>query len=326
MNSLQTMATEMCRNSSYQCQLEVRAAKKLSAGRRRRSRATSFLTAAALHLVLPSSTDAFVTPTGRAASSSSTCGPLHATLSSSSTSTPLHESAASLTDGGNVASRQPLLRLTSGYLCYSPVASAAVPSTAFLSSNQNSLSIPGTISKYGGRASGSVSDDIDDDLLVSSRNTLGFVVVDDRLPRESRTGTSLGISRSTPGPSSDQVDGASFLDRRGLSSSSERGDSKNANGGSESTVRTIESDSTSASHVTSRVAASLVRSTSAGGVDKESRKDSAASPSSVVPAWFPWIPTRSQIETLKMSELREACVERGLTKVRERQMLRIIIY
>jgi len=313
-NNLQRMVTEMCRNSSYQCQLEV-GTTKLSAGRRRRTRATSFLTAAALHLVVPTSTDAFVTPTGRAASSPSTCGPLHATLSSSSTSAPLHESAASLTDGGNVVSRQPLLCRTSGFLCHSPVASAAVPSTAFLSSNQNSLSIPGTVSKYGGRASGSVAGDIDDDLLVSSPNTLGFVVVDDRLPRESLAGTSLGISRSTPGPSSDQVDGASFLDNRGLSAGSGRGDSKNAKGGSESTVRTIDSDSTSASEVTRRVAASLLRSTSAGGVkDNGWRADSAASPLSVVPAWFPWIPTRSQIETLKMSELREACVERGLAK------------
>ena len=34
-----------------------------------------------------------------------------------------------------------------------------------------------------------------------------------------------------------------------------------------------------------------------------------------MPAWFPWVPTRSQIETLRASELREACDERGLEKV-----------
>jgi hypothetical protein len=34
-----------------------------------------------------------------------------------------------------------------------------------------------------------------------------------------------------------------------------------------------------------------------------------------VPLWFPYIPTRSQIESLKVIELKDACQERGLSKV-----------
>jgi hypothetical protein len=34
-----------------------------------------------------------------------------------------------------------------------------------------------------------------------------------------------------------------------------------------------------------------------------------------LPAWFPWIPTKSQIESLKVTELKEACIQRGLAKV-----------
>ena len=37
----------------------------------------------------------------------------------------------------------------------------------------------------------------------------------------------------------------------------------------------------------------------------------------MLPAWFPWIPTKSQIRTLKVNELREACLQRGLVKVRQ---------
>jgi len=33
-----------------------------------------------------------------------------------------------------------------------------------------------------------------------------------------------------------------------------------------------------------------------------------------VPLWFPWIPTRMQVHSLKVSELREACAERGLIR------------
>jgi hypothetical protein len=35
-----------------------------------------------------------------------------------------------------------------------------------------------------------------------------------------------------------------------------------------------------------------------------------------LPAWFPWIPSKSQIQTLKVIELKEACAQRGLRKVR----------
>jgi hypothetical protein len=35
-----------------------------------------------------------------------------------------------------------------------------------------------------------------------------------------------------------------------------------------------------------------------------------------IPAWFPWIPTKSQIQSLKVVELKAACDQRGLVKVR----------
>lgn len=37
--------------------------------------------------------------------------------------------------------------------------------------------------------------------------------------------------------------------------------------------------------------------------------------STVLPAWFPWIPTKDQIMTLKLKVLKEACSQRGLIKV-----------
>ncbi|KAL3922368.1 MAG: hypothetical protein SGILL_002240 [Bacillariaceae sp.] len=44
----------------------------------------------------------------------------------------------------------------------------------------------------------------------------------------------------------------------------------------------------------------------------DSRSNSGVS--FVLPAWLPWIPTKSQIESLKLVELREACSQRGLVK------------
>lgn len=43
--------------------------------------------------------------------------------------------------------------------------------------------------------------------------------------------------------------------------------------------------------------------------------------SSLLPAWFPWIPTKSQIMTLKVKELKEACSQRGLTKTGNKDVL-----
>lgn len=334
LDTIRRISTVMATGTpSSRCQRDVRT-KKSSADRRRRSTAASFLTAAALHLAIPCSTtgtvNAFVPPSGRTASTS-TCvgrvgsvGPLHASLSSSAT--PLCTSASSLLD----VTREPLR--TSNL--HSPLASTVDPSTAFLSSHPAPISIPGTISKYGGRASGSSSAPVFDeeknggaansDLLVTRGNSLGFVIVDDRI---GASRTSLSVSRSTSGPSShqQQIDASSF--DSGLSSSgSKRRSDKNAEerGGE---IGTIDSDSSPTSPVTRRVAASLLRnsvssggrsSATSGAVGKDNERASSAS---VVPAWFPWIPTRSQIETLKMSELREACVERGLNKVRKREFI-----
>jgi hypothetical protein len=35
----------------------------------------------------------------------------------------------------------------------------------------------------------------------------------------------------------------------------------------------------------------------------------------VLPAWFPWLPTKAQIQSLKVTELKEACRQRSLVKV-----------
>jgi len=39
------------------------------------------------------------------------------------------------------------------------------------------------------------------------------------------------------------------------------------------------------------------------------------------PAWFPWVPTKSQIESLKVVELKAACDERGLSKTGSKALL-----
>ena len=56
-----------------------------------------------------------------------------------------------------------------------------------------------------------------------------------------------------------------------------------------------------------RKISSISRDLTRGGVRLET----------MLPAWFPWIPTKSQIRTLKVNELREACLQRGLVKVRQ---------
>lgn len=40
-----------------------------------------------------------------------------------------------------------------------------------------------------------------------------------------------------------------------------------------------------------------------------------------IPAWFPWIPTKAEIMTLKLKELKEACSERGLMKSGNKDVL-----
>ena len=44
-----------------------------------------------------------------------------------------------------------------------------------------------------------------------------------------------------------------------------------------------------------------------------------------LPPWFPFIPSKSQIESLKVSELREACAQRGLVKVRYLAPLQVVV-
>ena len=41
--------------------------------------------------------------------------------------------------------------------------------------------------------------------------------------------------------------------------------------------------------------------------------------SGILPAWFPWLPTKSQIQSLKVIELKEACNQRSLAKVRRKR-------
>jgi len=207
------------------------------------------------------------------------------------------------------------------------VGSTVVPSTAFLSSRragEAALSIPNAPSKYGGRASGfsgcGGGDPAGDGsaksssgaLVNSSRGSLGFVVVDDIPSAPSSSGgalphrsarTSLAVSRSVP-DQADQMD-ASFFggdgdeDRRRL----------------EDEIAIVEADASTASPVRRRVAESLRRNAAASKINKSAK----TSPPAAVPAWFPWIPTRSQIETLKVPELRDACGDRGLTKTGRKQ-------
>ena len=41
--------------------------------------------------------------------------------------------------------------------------------------------------------------------------------------------------------------------------------------------------------------------------------------SDILPQWFPWLPTKAQIQSLKVTELKEACHQRGLVKVRTKE-------
>lgn len=43
-------------------------------------------------------------------------------------------------------------------------------------------------------------------------------------------------------------------------------------------------------------------------------------------AWFPWIPSRTQIMSLKQLELKQACAERGLKKVRSLSSVNMVRY
>jgi gamma-glutamylcyclotransferase (GGCT)/AIG2-like uncharacterized protein YtfP len=47
----------------------------------------------------------------------------------------------------------------------------------------------------------------------------------------------------------------------------------------------------------------------------EEEDAAATSTTTSTPSWFPWIPTRLQIERLKVTEMRYACAQRGLKKV-----------
>jgi len=68
--------------------------------------------------------------------------------------------------------------------------------------------------------------------------------------------------------------------------------------------------------------AAATQSKSTGGITKSNtgvRLLRYSSP--LIPAWFPWIPTKSQIMTLKLKELREACSQRGLAKSGNKDVL-----
>ena len=208
------------------------------------------------------------------------------------------------------------------------VGSTVVPSTAFLSSRragEAGPSIPSAASKYGGRASGScdtggAAETTRNKALVdSSRGSLGFVVVDD-IPSASSASskcggrTSLAVSRSIP-DQADQMD-ASFFNGGGGDGSADDdrrrlGDLVDDAG----EIGIVEADAATSSPVRRRVAESLRRNAAASNNSNNSKSAEKSAPSTV-PAWFPWIPTRSQIETLKVPELRDACNERGLAKVR----------
>ena len=205
-----------------------------------------------------------------------------------------------------------------------------VPSTAFLSSRkvgEAGISIPSAASKYGGRASGSCdaggSETARNTALInSSRGSLGFVVVDDIPSAASsssskrRSGrTSLAVSRSIP-DQADQMDASFFHGGDGSADEDRRRLGELIDDAEMLGIVEADAAAATSSPVRRRVAESLRRN--AGNKDGKSAERSAPSTTSV-PAWFPWIPTRSQIETLKVPELRDACDERGLAKVRTRK-------
>ena len=313
--------------------------------RRRRSAATataSLLTAAAALQLATSTTEAFVTPgsgaacarcaVGSSSSSGSSCrtgstsavGPLHAravaararalTSSLPPESVTCNRAVAAQLANYNFNSNS----VNGGIFNFHPpplVGSTVVPPTALLSPRRApSILVPGAASKYGGRASGSPSptgcagDDGRASLVnSSSRGSLGFVVVVDDVPSapssSSPARTSLAVSRSVP-DQADQMDASSFFG----------GD----HDGDEIEIGIVAADdaAAAASPVRRQVAESLRRNAASSNSKVAAAETSSSSPSSTVPAWFPWIPTRSQIETLKVPELRDACGERGLTKVR----------
>ena len=317
--------------------------------RRRRSAATataSLLTAAAALQLATSTTEAFVTPGSGAAcarcavGSSSSFGSSRRTGSAASAVGPLHARAvavraraltSSLPPESITCNRAVTAQLANynfngnsvngGIFNFNPpplVGSTVVPPTALLSPRRApSILVPGAASKYGGRASGSPSptgcagDDGRASLVNnSSRGSLGFVVVVDDVPSAPSfpARTSLAVSRSVP-DQADQMDASSFFG----------GD----HDGDEIEIGIVAADdaAAAASPVRRQVAESLRRNAATSNNSKlaaaeTSSSSPSSSPSSTVPAWFPWIPTRSQIETLKVPELRDACGERGLTKVR----------
>ena len=56
------------------------------------------------------------------------------------------------------------------------------------------------------------------------------------------------------------------------------------------------------------------------GLWDDETTSSPTTPTIVLPLWFPWIPTKLQIQELKVTELRQACVQRGLKKACEHSM------
>jgi tetratricopeptide (TPR) repeat protein len=321
------------------------------AGRRRKAAASCFLTAAALQLAatLPGTTDAFAAPSSSACAARR-CGVDSAsssTFTSTAASTALRMAAglgcsphsSRRASAGTIAAATPAQLLLANASASAnggnfprlpppvSVGSTVVPSTAFLSSpprERAGLSIPGAATKYGGRALGSGSSSSSSShsgaggaLVTSSRGSLGFVVVDDipSAPAASAAAarTRLAVSRSVPGQA-DRVD-ASFFGGGG------DGDDLDL----DLDIGIVDADAATSSPVRRRVAESLRRNAADGNGNDKNKKDKgdtsvkaakAVSPPSTVPAWFPWIPTRSQIETLQVPELRDACGERGLAKVR----------
>ena len=306
--------------------------------RRRRTATASLLTAAAALQLATSTTEAFVTPSGAACArcavgSSSSFGSSRRTGSAASAVGPLHARAVAVRARALTSSLPPesitcnravtaqLANYNSnsvngGIFNFHPpplVGSTVVPPTALLSPRRApSILVPGAASKYGGRASGSSSstgcagDDGRASLVNSSRGSLGFVVVVDDVPSAPSARTSLAVSRSVP-DQADQMDVSSFFG----------GD----HDGDEIEIGIVAADdaAAAASPVRRQVAESLRRNAATSNNSNSklaAAETSSSSPSSTVPAWFPWIPTRSQIETLKVPELRDACGERGLTKVR----------
>ncbi len=180
--------------------------------------------------------------------------------------------------------------------------------------------------RYGGRATGTggssneddscIYSDFGDDSKASGRAVLGF-----DLKMVSRS------MDSSEFPTLEESDDYGSRRRGKRSSTTTSRNSGNDGGGIQTTFGLKIEKMNNPSPIKKRIASNLqsrynaeqsrrVRDGIAPAMEELSNTGLQTGESSV-PGWFPFTPTRSQVERLKVIELKAACQERGLPKVRE---------